>query len=253
MSAAASMLHAHDPALWVQDVLGVDPDPWQSDFMTANDPRIILNCCRQAGKSTCVGWRVAHKARFKPGYFGVCTAPSDRQSRELFDKIRKPLEMSGALEVKALTDTLHELKLANGSRIICLPSSPDTIRGFSKADEILADEAGMIDDEVFGAVEPMLIRSRGSFIMMSTPKGARGHFHRMFTSSNHWRKFTVGWKEVLPFGHFTLKDLEQFKEEHGQMMFEQEFENRFISAIDSVFSNETIEKALAEDGDVFAW
>lgn len=34
--------------------LGMDPDPWQIDVLHGEPPRVLLNCCRQAGKSTTV-------------------------------------------------------------------------------------------------------------------------------------------------------------------------------------------------------
>ncbi len=122
MSPLDSLRWAGDAALWLTEVQGVSPDPWQSRFMSSRGRRIALNCCRQAGKSTAVGWRVAHRALFQPNYFAVCTAPSDRQSLELFTKIRAPLEKAGELEERPEKDNMHELVLRNGSRIVCLPS-----------------------------------------------------------------------------------------------------------------------------------
>ncbi len=130
-----------EPASWLEEVQGVTPDPWQGRFMASSGRRIALNCCRQAGKSTAVGWRVAHRALFTPNYFAVCTAPSDRQSLELFTKIRAPLLKAGELDEKPPKDNMHELVLSNGSRIVCLPSNADTIRGFSAVNELLVDEA----------------------------------------------------------------------------------------------------------------
>ena len=34
--------------------LGLEPDPWQVEVLEAGHPRLLLNCCRQAGKSTVV-------------------------------------------------------------------------------------------------------------------------------------------------------------------------------------------------------
>ena len=32
--------------------LGVKPDPWQEDLLRSASERVLLNCCRQSGKST---------------------------------------------------------------------------------------------------------------------------------------------------------------------------------------------------------
>ena len=45
------LLYALDPAIWVKEVLGIKPDPWQADLLQSRAKRIILNCSRQSGKS----------------------------------------------------------------------------------------------------------------------------------------------------------------------------------------------------------
>lgn len=253
MAELGRLVYRADPAAWLRDTQGVEPDPWQERFMQSNARRIALNCCRQAGKSTAVGWRVAHRASFRPNYFAVCTAPSDRQSVELFQKIRTPLEKAGELDVKPPKDNMHELVLPNGSRIICLPSNADTIRGFSAVNELLVDEAAMVDDAVFAAVEPMLVRSKGSLVLMTTPKGQRGHFHQVWEGGKNWDRYSVTWRDVLKYGHFTQEDLDHFKEEHGEWMFRQEYECEFLSTLDAVFPIEQIKAAMSDELEVFEW
>jgi len=36
----------------IMRLLGLEPDPWQIQVLEAGQPRLLLNCCRQAGKST---------------------------------------------------------------------------------------------------------------------------------------------------------------------------------------------------------
>jgi hypothetical protein len=244
---------AADPVAWCRDVQDWTPDPWQADFIASKSRRNILKCCRQAGKSTVVAKRVGYRSRFMPGRFTVCTAPSDRQSLELFTKIRETLTLSGDLEERPTKDNLHELVLSNGSRIICLPSNPDTIVGFSAVDELLADEAALIEDEFFARVEPMIMRSKGCITLMSTPKGQRGHFHEIWENGKGWTRFEVTWRDVVQYGHFNESDLEQFKSEHGDWMFRQEYECEFMSTIDAVFPLEQIQACLTEDEDPFQW
>lgn len=242
-----------DPVAWCRDVQRWTPDPWQAKFLASDSRRCLLKCCRQAGKSTAVAKRVAHRSRFYPGRFSVCTAPSDRQSLELFTKIRDALSVSGDLEERPEKDNMHELVLANGSRIICLPSNADTIVGFSSVDDLLADEAALIDDEFFARVEPMIMRSKGSITLMSTPKGQRGHFHKLWIGSDGWERFDVTWRDAVNAGHFNVADLEQYKKEHGEWMFRQEYECEFNSTIDSVFTLEQISACFDDEAEVFDW
>jgi hypothetical protein len=242
----------NDPAAWLRERHRVTPDPWQERFLRSQSRRIILNCCRQAGKSTAVGWRVAHRASFIRGYFAVCTAPSDRQSLELFQKIRKTLDAAGELEVPPTKDNLHELVLPNGSRIVCLPSNADTIRGFSAVDELLVDEAAMVGDAVFAAVEPMVIRSGGSMVLMSTPLGQRGHFHSVWAGGHGWERYEVSYVELLKSGHFEEEELKAYRAEHGDWKFRQEYCCEFVASNDSVFTSDVIAKATCDD-EPFDW
>ena len=56
-----------DPALWVSEALGVEPQPWQEQFLRA--PRgasIIALTARQVGKTTAAAWGIAHRMLFTP-------------------------------------------------------------------------------------------------------------------------------------------------------------------------------------------
>jgi hypothetical protein len=45
--------------LWHQ-AMGTPPDAWQEAVLKSEDPRICLNCCRQAGKSSIVAVKTLH-------------------------------------------------------------------------------------------------------------------------------------------------------------------------------------------------
>src|SRR5437588_5969789 len=49
---ALDLAHALDPVGFVQDRLNCEPDPWQARLLRSRAPWILLNCCRQSGKST---------------------------------------------------------------------------------------------------------------------------------------------------------------------------------------------------------
>ena len=46
---------------------GMQPDPWQSDFLLSSAPRIMLNCCRGAGKTRTTSAKALHGALFQAG------------------------------------------------------------------------------------------------------------------------------------------------------------------------------------------
>src|SRR5215831_13793881 len=64
--------------------LGLEPDPWQAEVLEAGHPRLLLNCCRQAGKSTAVALLALAEAVFVPFTKVLLVSRSLRQSLELF-------------------------------------------------------------------------------------------------------------------------------------------------------------------------
>src|SRR5215218_10309771 len=67
--------------------LGLEPDPWQDDLLRSISDRVLLNCCRQSGKSTMTGIIALHRAIYHPSSLILCLAPALRQSQELFGKV----------------------------------------------------------------------------------------------------------------------------------------------------------------------
>src|SRR3990167_7852825 len=116
---------AFDPTLILQ-ARGIAADPWQRNVLFSQERQILLNCCRQSGKSTTISALALHTAFFNPHALVLLLSPSQRQSGEIF---RKVLDAYNALNrpIKATYETQLKLELANGSRIICLPGREETI------------------------------------------------------------------------------------------------------------------------------
>src|SRR5215217_6124336 len=122
---------------------GLEPDPWQRDLLESSSDRVLLNCCRQSGKSTMTAITALHRAIYHPGSLILCLAPALRQSQELFGKVLgfyrdlgRPILPQGERKLS--------LELENGSRIVTLPGSEKTIRGFSGTSLLVLDEAARI-------------------------------------------------------------------------------------------------------------
>src|SRR5918995_5553900 len=178
-------------------MLGLIPDPWQCDLLRSSADRILINASRQSGKSTISAVAALHRALYYPGSLVLCLAPALRQSQELFAKIAsfyrdldRPVPPQGERKLS--------LELENDSRIITLPGSEKTIRGFSGAALLLVDEASRVDDELYYAVRPMLAVSGGSLMMLTTPYGKRGVFYEEWThgGSKEWQRFRVSADQV---------------------------------------------------------
>src|SRR5215207_6874777 len=170
--------------------LGLEPDGWQEELLRSTSDRVLLNCCRQSGKSTMSGVIALHRALYHPGSLILCLASALRQSQELFGKVLgfyrdlgRPVSPQGERKLS--------LELENDSRIVTLPGTDKTIRGFSGVSLLIVDEASRVADELYFAVRPMLAVSGGSLMMLTTPHGKRGVFYEEWTGGAGWERYEV--------------------------------------------------------------
>jgi hypothetical protein len=172
-------------------VLGLEPDPWQEKLLRSSSDRVLLNCSRQSGKSTMSGLIALHRALYHPGSLILCLAPALRQSQELFGKVLGFYRDPGR-PVAPQAERKLSLELENDSRIVTLPGTEKTIRGFSGAALLIVDEAARVDDELYFAVRPMLAVSGGALMMLTTPYGKRGVFFEEWTGGGQgWERYEV--------------------------------------------------------------
>lgn len=223
--------------------VGVEPDPWQERLLRSDAPRVLLNCSRQSGKSTMSALVALHNALYSPGALILCLAPALRQSQELFAKIAGFYRELGR-PVSPVAEQRLGLELANGSRIVTLPGSEKTIRGFSGVDLLIVDEAARVSDELYYAIRPMLAVSGGSLMMMSTPFGKRGVFFEEWENGTGWERYTVTAEEVP---RISPEFLEEERTSLGEWWFRQEYFCQFMDTVDQVFASEVVERAVTDE------
>lgn len=222
---------------------GMEPDQWQSDLLNSESDRQLVLCSRQAGKSTTVAAMATHTAIYDPGLI-LMAAPAQRQSVELFRKT-----LAFYREVPDAPAIVHEsamrMELENGSRIIALPGTEGTVRGYSAPKLILLDEASRIDDAFFAAVRPMLATTRGRMVALTTPWGRRGWFYEAWEHGSGWHKTRIT-ADQCP--RIDPEWLEEEKRLMGEWLFRQEYLCEFVDTEEQFFSSELIEAALRDTG-----
>src|SRR5258705_5891223 len=168
MSRPSDIAYQIDPALWVSKVLGYEPAPWQAQFLRApKGASILALTARQVGKTTTAAWAIAHFMLFTPGGLCVIACPAQRQSAEAVRRVRENLIKVG---VELKVDNVYGLELKNGSRVLALPGSDDSIRGLTVDAWIVADEAARLSNDLIAALRPMRARRpEARFAMLSTP------------------------------------------------------------------------------------
>jgi phage FluMu gp28-like protein len=204
----------------------------------------VLNCSRQWGKSTITAAKAVHQAYTEAGSLTLVVSPSARQSAEF---IRKAAAFVRKLKIRVKGDGDNEISLAlpNGSRIVGLPGTEATIRGFSGVRLLLVDEASRVNDDVYLAVRPMLATSDGGLWLMSTPNGKRGFFYKT------WANGGAEWERILAPAtecpRIKKSFLDKERLEVGERNFRQEYLCEFEESASSVFSHDMVERAIRED------
>ncbi|MEI7826311.1 MAG: phage terminase large subunit [Euryarchaeota archaeon] len=220
-----------DPVAFARQ-LDIEPDPWQRDLLNATEEHIILNCSRQSGKSTIVAVLALHHALTNPKALVLILSPSQRQSGELLKKIvsfYRELGRPGS----SRGDSSATLELRNGSRIVALPGSESTTRGFSSPSLLLLDEAAQVSEDLYNSVRPMLAVSQGRLILLSTPRGKQGVFWHAWDQEPNWKRVKVTAKQCP---RISKDFLEQERRAVGEWWFAQEYCCEFMQDHDALFS-----------------
>ncbi len=225
---------------------GITPDAWQSDLLRSAARQLILNCSRQSGKSTTTAVLGLHTAIYTPDSLVLLLSPSLRQSQELFKKLK---DIYNSVSAPGLPTAIEEsslrLQFSNGSRVVALPGSEQTIRGFSSVDLLVIDEAAACEDALFFSIKPMLAVSNGRIVLLSTPRGKRGFFFETWTNA------TDDWKRILITANqcprISASWLESERRAMPDFWFRQEFLCEFCETIDSVFNFSDIHSAVSNE------
>jgi hypothetical protein len=240
MSLASDLRRSLDPTVIAEDV-GFDLDDWQREILESDHKRLLICASRQCGKSTVVSLLAVREAQAGPGDI-LCCAPSQRQSSELFRKIRSTLVH---LKTEFSMDSATKVELPNAARIICLPGSEATVRGYSAPRMILVDEASRVPDDFYAAIRPMLAAGDGRLVVLSTPWGRRGWFFNAAEFGGEtWQRYRVPASECP---RISADFLEEELRELGPLRFASEYECQFVDAAESLFPTGLIEAALSHD------
>ncbi len=211
--------------------------------MDSQAKRGILNCSRQWGKSTVLAVKAVHRAWTVAGVTILVASPSERQSGEF---LRKAAEFLGRLGVKRRGDgdNASSLALPNGSRIVGLPGTEGTVRGFSAVSLLLIDEAARVPDAVYKSLRPMLAVGNGDLWMMSTPWGKRGFFYETWAYGDGWERHTA---PATACARIPAEFLEEERRELGSRWFAQEYLCEFVDDGAGWFGRDLVEEAFSGD------
>jgi Terminase large subunit, T4likevirus-type, N-terminal len=247
MLMASDLRAALDPLL-LADRVGLVLDPWQARLMRdgclADGFRALLNCSRQSGKTTISLLLALWVVLYRAPSLVLIVSPSQRQSGEAF---RSFMQLYRELDdaPRLVAETTLKCELSNGSRIIALPGSEKTVRGFAGAQLILLDEAARIDDALIQALSPMLATVNGSLIALSTPFGKAGWFAETWhDDGQEWLRLCVPASECP---RLSPEFLESELRTLGAVAFAEEYGCEFQDDALQMFSSDLIAAAFSDD------
>jgi hypothetical protein len=180
---------ADGPVLFVTEVLGATPDPWQEDFLRdygAGERRISMRACHGPGKTCAIAWCVVHQLVCRYPQKTVATAPTRGQ---LFDALFAEV-MSWFGHVPPAIQQLYTFK-SDRIELTAAPDdsffsartarreSPEALQGVHCDPGyvlLVIDEASGVEESIFEAAVGSMSQANATSIMASNPTKTSGTF-----------------------------------------------------------------------------
>jgi hypothetical protein len=237
-----------DAATFARSV-GFVPDELQGRLLEKDSHRLLLNCTRQWGKSTVTALKAVHHAYTRPDSLTLVVSPTARQTSEF---VRKARVFLGRLGIRARGDGGNEISVAlpNGSRLVGLPGTADTSRGYSGVSLLVIDEAAFVRDEQYDAVRPSLAASDGALWMMSTPRAKCGFFYEAWANGGEeWERLSVRASDCP---RISARFLERERRSMDEATFRREYMCEFADGVDMLFTREMVDAAFSDEVELLA-
>lgn len=211
--------------------------PYQREFLAAPQHRKMWISSRQVGKSFALAVALSKGALSRKNGLSLCVSVNSRSASEIIQKCKTVAEAicklaNGALSWKAGFD---HVQFSNGCRILSLPSTCESLRGFT-AQCVAIDEAAFIYrlDEVLQSIGPTLTRDKNAdLILATTPAGRNGPFYELYLKAKddpEWHLQTTTIHDAIRMGldvdlaslRTICPDLDVFAQEY-ECVFQSEY------------------------------
>ena len=191
------------PVAFVEEVLGVTPDPWQKrllELLAAGERKVSVRSGHGTGKSTVASWAMLWFMLTRVPVKVVVTAPTASQLFDaLFGECRRwakllPPAVGELLEIKS--DRI-ELKASPEESFISARTSraeqPDALQGIHAEWVLLVvDEAPGVSEAVFESAGGSMSGHNATTLLLGNPTRTQGYFYDTFHRlSGEWKNLHV--------------------------------------------------------------
>ncbi len=216
-------------------------DPWQNNVLTCVKSTSMNLCIisgRKCGKSTVVAIMAAQTALNNKNEFILIGSGVIDQAQLLFRKVKEYIFAKAKTEIVG-RPTLNFIELKNGSKIFCVPigDTGDSMRGYS-ATMIIIDEAALVPDRAWEAIEPVISVTKGRIVLLSTPQGKSGFFYKASVNKSYFTRQISA--RNCP--RHSKEFLDQKEAELSPVAFATEYLGEFIDDYSRKFTDEWIDK-----------
>ncbi len=192
-----------DPVAFVEEVLGVTPDPWQRQLLgllAKGERKVSVRSGHGTGKSTAASWAMLWYMLTRVPVKVVVTAPTASQLFDaLFGECRRwakllPPAIGELLEIKS--DRI-ELKSSREEAFISARTSraeqPDALQGIHAEYVLLVvDEAPGVSEAVFESAGGSMSGHNATTLLLGNPTKTQGYFYDTFNRlSSEWKNLHV--------------------------------------------------------------
>lgn len=196
-----------DPELFVRQVLGGDPFPWQAralcEYRDYN--RLAIKSGKGVGKSALIAWILLHFLCTRNEVKVACTATTASQLYDvLWAEVRKWRDGMGVeykkffpVEITSDRVYLEGMELNFAIAKTARREQPEALQGIhSKNTLFLIDEASGVPDEIFAVAEGAMSTEGAKVVMTGNPTRTDGYFYDAFHADyQRWRRITVSGKD----------------------------------------------------------
>lgn len=190
---------AEGPLLYVEEVLGVVPNPekgevgldqWQKDTLRAfgaGERRISIRACHGPGKTAVAAWCITYNLLFRFPQKSVATAPSrDQLEGALVAEVHKwlgklPQSLQDLLDIRSMSVALKSAPDLSSFRArTARAENPEALQGVHEADGwvfIVADEASAVHENIFESASGSMSDHNCQTMLLSNPTRTSGFFY----------------------------------------------------------------------------